>query len=109
MNFFNINIYQFTFKFWVAYTSCNSQYKDSIQLTLRQIDVIKRLIKKYPSRLQFVSDSMDIEVVWKAGRIASMIGVEGGHSVDSNLAVLRLYHELGVRYITLTHTCNTPW
>ncbi|KAK0076769.1 hypothetical protein PV325_004867 [Microctonus aethiopoides] len=96
-------------QFWVAYTSCNSQYKDSIQLTLRQIDVIKRLIKKYPSRLQFVSDSMDIEVVWKAGRIASMIGVEGGHSVDSNLAVLRLYHELGVRYITLTHTCNTPW
>ncbi|XP_008552871.1 dipeptidase 1 isoform X1 [Microplitis demolitor] len=96
-------------QFWVAYTSCESQYKDAVQLTLRQIDVIKRLINKYPSKLEFVTDSGDIERVWKNGKIASMIGIEGGHAIDSSLAVLRLYHELGVRYITLTHTCNTPW
>lgn len=93
----------------MAYTSCESQYKDAVQLTLRQIDVIKRLINKYPSKLEFVTDSGDIERVWKNGKIASMIGIEGGHAIDSSLAVLRLYHELGVRYITLTHTCNTPW
>ncbi|XP_020300255.1 dipeptidase 1-like isoform X2 [Pseudomyrmex gracilis] len=96
-------------QFWVAYVSCESQYKDSVQLTLRQIDVIKRLIRRYPKNLQLVTAASDIETVWRTGRISSMIAVEGGHSVDSSLAVLRLFYDLGVRYLTLTHTCNTPW
>lgn len=78
-------------------------------MTLRQIDVIKRFVKKYPKNLEFVTESDEIEKSWRRGKIVSMIGVEGGHSVASSLAVLRLYHELGVRYLTLTHTCNTPW
>ncbi|XP_048505223.1 dipeptidase 1-like isoform X2 [Athalia rosae] len=96
-------------QFWVAYTSCDSQYKDSVQLTLRQIDVIKRLIKAYPDDLELVTKAEDIETTWKNGKLASLIGIEGGHSLDSSLAVLRLYHELGARYVTLTHSCNTPW
>ncbi|XP_011863886.1 PREDICTED: dipeptidase 1-like isoform X1 [Vollenhovia emeryi] len=96
-------------QFWVAYVSCSSQYKDSLQLTLRQIDVIRRFIRRYPDNLQLVTAAGDIETTWRSGKIASMIGVEGGHSLDSSLAVLRLYHDLGVRYVTLTHTCNTPW
>lgn len=96
-------------KFWVAYTECPSQYKDSVQLTLRQIDVIRRLIRRYPANLRLVTDAADIEATWRSGKIASMIAVEGGHSLDSSLAVLRLYYDLGVRYVTLTHTCNTPW
>ncbi|XP_031847544.1 dipeptidase 1 isoform X2 [Nomia melanderi] len=96
-------------QFWAAYVSCESQYKDAVQLTLRQIDVIKNLIDKYPNDLQFVTEANDIEASWRNGKIASMIGVEGGHSIDSSLAVLRLYYELGVRYLTLTHSCNTPW
>ncbi|XP_023289483.1 dipeptidase 1, partial [Orussus abietinus] len=95
--------------FWVAYTNCNSQYKDAVQLTLRQIDVIRRLIRRYSDDLQLVTEASDIESVWQNGKIASMIAVEGGHSLDSNLAVLRLYYQLGVRYVTLTHACNTPW
>jgi len=88
---------------------CSSQYKDSLQLTLRQIDVIRRLIQRYPNNLQLVTAAGDIETSWRSGKIASMIGVEGGHSLDSSLAVLRLYYDLGARYVTLTHTCNTPW
>ncbi|CAL1683643.1 unnamed protein product [Lasius platythorax] len=96
-------------QFWVAYTPCESQYKDSVQLTLRQIDVIRRFIQRYPANLQLVTAAGDIETTWRNGKIASMIAIEGGHSLDSSLALLRLYYDLGVRYVTLTHTCNTPW
>lgn len=96
-------------QFWSAYASCKSQYKDAVELTMRSIDVIKRLVQKYSDVLELVTEADDIENVWKKGRIGSMIGVEGGHSINSNLAVLRLYYELGVRYMTLTHSCNTPW
>ncbi|XP_011062138.1 PREDICTED: dipeptidase 1-like isoform X5 [Acromyrmex echinatior] len=96
-------------QFWVAYVSCESQYKDAVQLTLRQIDVIRRFIQRYPNNLQLVTVAGDIETTWRSGKIASMIGVEGGHSLDSSLAVLRLYYDLGVRYVTLAHGCNTPW
>ncbi|XP_014207050.1 dipeptidase 1-like [Copidosoma floridanum] len=110
----NLHIQKFDMKtdnrnFWVAFVSCQSQYKDAVTLTLRQIDVIKRLVNKYPKNLELVTAADNIETSWKNGKLASLIGVEGGHSLDSNLGVLRLYYELGVRYVTLTHSCNTPW
>ena len=96
-------------QFWVAYVDCKNNYKDAVERTLEQIDIIKRLIKKYPNDMQYVTEADQIMEAFKNKKIASMIEIEGGHSIDSRLSVLRLYHELGVRCMTLTHSCNLPW
>ena len=74
-----------------------------------QIDVIKLLVKKYPDTFQFATSSSDIAAAVRSNHIASLVGVEGGHAIDSSLGTLRQFYDLGARYMTLTHTCNTPW
>ncbi|XP_068084434.1 dipeptidase 1 [Anabrus simplex] len=95
-------------QFWSAYVPCDAQFKDAVQLTLEQINLIRRLADSY-SALQFVTTAQGIEEAHRNGQIASLIGVEGGHSLGASLGVLRAMYDLGVRYLTLTHTCNTPW
>ncbi|XP_017766373.1 PREDICTED: dipeptidase 1 [Eufriesea mexicana] len=96
-------------QFWSAYVPCSSQHHDSVQLALEQIDLIRRLVNKHPESMVLVTTAEGIERAHKEGRLASLIGVEGGHAVGTSLAVLRMLYELGARYLTLTHTCNTPW
>nr|ALX00043.1 dipeptidase 1-like protein [Melanoplus sanguinipes] len=96
-------------QFWVAYVPCSAQYKDAVEMTMEQVDVIKRFVDKYQDDMQYVDSAQGIMEAFAAGKIGSMIAIEGGHSIDSSLGILRRFHELGVRYLTLTHTCNTPW
>ncbi|RZF46862.1 hypothetical protein LSTR_LSTR008243 [Laodelphax striatellus] len=96
-------------QFWAAYVPCESQFKDAVQLTLEQIDVIKRLTDKYSPPLTFCASSTDIFDAHSKGQVCSLIGVEGGHSLANSLPVLRTLYGLGVRYLTLTSTCNTQW
>uniref|UniRef100_A0A6P7F1P1 Dipeptidase n=1 Tax=Diabrotica virgifera virgifera TaxID=50390 RepID=A0A6P7F1P1_DIAVI len=95
--------------FWAAYVPCDSQYKDAVQLTLEQIDVIRRLTDQYNPRLTLCTSSEEIKSAYKRRQLCSLIGVEGGHSLAGSLAVLRTLYHVGVRYLTLTSTCNTPW
>ncbi|KAK2581982.1 hypothetical protein KPH14_002421, partial [Odynerus spinipes] len=83
--------------------------QDAVQLTLEQIDVVRRLTSKYPTKIRLVTTSGELEKAHKDGVIASLVGIEGGHSIGTSMAVLRSFHRLGARYMTLTHKCNTPW
>ncbi|XP_062558935.1 dipeptidase 1-like [Armigeres subalbatus] len=97
-------------QFWVAYIRCaDTQYKDAVARTMEQIDVAKRVIAKYPEDLKYVTTADGIMEAFGEKKIASLLVVEGGHSIDSRLPVLRMFYELGVRYLTLTHSCNLPW
>ncbi|PSN49770.1 Dipeptidase 1 [Blattella germanica] len=95
-------------QFWAAYVPCESQFLDAVQLTLEQIDVIRRLTEKYHPSLILCTSVADIKAAHAQGRVCSLIGVEGGHSLASSLPVLRTLYSVGVRYLTLTSNCNTP-
>uniref|UniRef100_A0A1B0AIR3 Dipeptidase n=1 Tax=Glossina pallidipes TaxID=7398 RepID=A0A1B0AIR3_GLOPL len=95
--------------FWAAYVPCEAQHRDAVQLTLEQIDVIKRLTDRYAPQLTTCTSAQDIIEAHKNQQLCSLTGVEGGHSLGGSLAVLRTLYAIGVRYMTLTSTCHTPW
>jgi membrane dipeptidase len=96
-------------QFWVAYVPTEYDAHHAVYATLEQIDVIHRMAKRYPDYLEMAYTADDIERIHKTGKTASLIGVEGGHSIGHSLAALRMEYDLGARYMTLTHSHNTGW
>jgi membrane dipeptidase len=76
---------------------------------LEQIDIARRIIARYPDHLRFATTVADVRAAHRAGRIASLLGMEGGHAIEDSLGALRAYYDLGVRYMTLTHNVHTSW
>ncbi|WP_417387829.1 dipeptidase [Gimesia sp.] len=97
-------------QFWSAYVPSDTQKeRRSAHYTLEQIDLIHRMIKRYPETFEMAATADDIDRIHQSGKIASMIGVEGGHSIENSLSLLRVFYGLGVRYMTLTHSDSLDW
>lgn len=96
-------------QFWSVYIPGEDKAAGYARLQLEQIDIARRMIARYPDALGLALNANDVERVWKSGRIASLLGIEGGHALENSLGPLRVYYDLGVRYLTLTHTVTLDW
>jgi len=99
-------------QFWSVYVPSpapGTPESETVTQVLEQIDVVHRMVAKYPNHLSLALSADDVERARRERRIASLIGMEGGHAIDSSLGTLRMMYRLGARYMTLTHSRNTPW
>lgn len=96
-------------QFWSVWIPPETKGFEAVQVTLEQIDLVKRMAARYPQDLEMAYSAADIRRIHSAHRIACLIGIEGGHQINNSLAVLRQMYAAGARYMTLTHTSNTEW
>src|SRR5690242_18742026 len=96
-------------QFWSVFVPSTLQGDSAVTATLEQVDAVHRMIGAYADRLALAGTADEVEQATATGRIASLMGAEGGHSIGCSLGTLRLLHVLGVRYLTLTHNDNVAW
>lgn len=96
-------------QFWSVYVPASLKGLAATEVTFEQIDLARRMIARYPRAFEFADSADDIVRIHRAGRIASMFGMEGGEAINNNLALLREFRAAGVLYMTLTHAQNTDW
>lgn len=96
-------------QFWSVWIPVETKGFEAVQVTMEQIDTVKRMVAQYSADLEMAYTASDVRRIHRAGKVASLIGIEGGHQINDSLAVLRQMYDLGARYMTLTHTVNTAW
>lgn len=96
-------------QFWSVYVSVDLPGAEAVLATIEQIDLVKRMVERHAGTFELAYTAADVERVHKAGRVASLIGLEGGHSIDNSLGALREMYRAGARYMTLTHWNNVSW
>ena len=96
-------------QFWSVFVPCELAGDAAVTATLEQVDFVRRLVARHPDRLALAGSADEVEAAVEAGRVACLMGAEGGHQVNGSLGVLRMLHALGVRYLTLTHNENVDW
>jgi membrane dipeptidase len=96
-------------QFWSVWIPIEMKGYEAVQVTLEQMDLVKRMAGRYPGDLEMAYTAADVRRIQHAHKVASMIGIEGGHQINNSLAVLRQMYDAGARYMTLTHTSNTAW
>ena len=96
-------------QFWSVYVDAKWAGEKAVTATLEQVDFVREMTRRYAGELALAVSAADVRAARDSGRIASLMGAEGGHSIDSSLGALRMLHALGVRYLTLTHNDNVPW
>src|SRR5690349_21919792 len=96
-------------QFWSVYVPARLAGDAAVTAILEQIDLARRMIASYPDALELALTADDVERIFASGRVASLLGAEGGHAIAGSLGVLRMLYALGVRYMTLTHNANVGW
>jgi membrane dipeptidase len=96
-------------QFWSVWIDSAAKGPQAIQMTLEEIDIVKRMTEAYPKDFEMAYTAADVRRIHKAHKIASLIGIEGGHQINNSLPALRQMYAAGARYMTLTHALNTPW
>lgn len=96
-------------QFWSVYIPADTPPERAVERTLEQIDIVRRVVAAYPDRMMFAITAAEVRAAIKAGKLASLMGVEGGHQIDGRLSMIRIYRALGVGYMTLTHTRSLGW
>tara|TARA_B100000586_G_scaffold264325_1_gene234597 strand:- start:62 stop:1228 length:1167 start_codon:yes stop_codon:yes gene_type:complete len=96
-------------QFWSVYIPMEAVQEGAARVQLEQIDIARRIIRRYPDVFEQAYSTSDVRRIFGSGRVASVLGMEGGHAIENSLGALRSYFDLGVRYMTLTHNGNNDW
>lgn len=96
-------------QFWSVYVPATLTPVEAARETFEQIDTVHRIVALHPETFELATTAADVERIHRAGRIASLMGIEGGYSIDNSMGLLRQFHDAGVRYMTLTHSLTTDW